>query len=525
MSPFLRPVRANSRGCCADKMSEHDFMRDECGVFGVYAPGEDVARLTFFGLFALQHRGQESAGIAVSDGERMLHRKGMGLAQNVFDEDVLSDLKGICAIGQVRYSTTGASNIRNAQPMLVEGKRGPVALAHNGNLVNAAELRAELESDGAKFESTSDSEVIVRLVARLMDSDPARFSLEEAVAEAMRCLRGAYSAVLLHRDALVGMRDPWGVRPLCVGGVNGGYVIASETCAFSVVGAKVEREIEPGEIVVIRKGEVRSMTGLEGRKGGKCTEFAASLKPAEEWPTPDSAFCIFEYVYLGRPDSVMLGRNLDVTRRRMGNILAQERPVAGDVVVPVPNTGTPGALGFAEASHIPLSTGLIKNQYIQRTFIEPDQRMREMGVRMKLSPIPDLLAGRRVVLVDDSIVRGTTTGHLVRMVRDAGAREVHLRICSPPIGYPCYYGVDTAIQEELIAYRMKVPEIREAVGADSLGYLSISGLVKAIDLPRNRLCLACLNGKYPIGLPSEVRIRRAMFETGSKAEVATGKRG
>lgn len=269
----------------------------------------------------------------------------------------------------------------------------------------------------------------------------------------------------------------------------------------------MEREIEPGEILIARNGEVRSLRGQ--RAEGRRQEAGGRGQGA------GSAFCIFEYVYLGRPDSVMLGRNLDMTRRRMGHLLSQEKPVMGDVVVPVPNTGIPAAIGYSEASRIPLSMGLIKNQYIQRTFIQPDQRMRDMGVRMKLSAIPDLLAGRRVILVDDSIVRGTTTGHLVRMVRESGAREVHLRICSPPIGYPCYYGVDTAIQEDLIAYRMKVPEIKEAVGADSLGYLSIKGLVRAIDLPRSQLCLACLNGKYPIGVPREVKIRRAKFESGA----------
>jgi len=493
-------------------MFEHDFMRDECGVFGINAPGEDVSRLTFFGLFALQHRGQESAGIAVSDGKTISLRKGMGLAQNVFDEEALAALKGTCAVGQVRYSTTGASILRNAQPMVVDSKAGRIALAHNGNLVNAEELREELEAKGQVFESTSDSEVIVRLVASFLDSHQGSGGLEEALCYALRRVRGATSAVLVHADTLVGMRDPWGIRPLCLGALtNGDTVIASETCALSVVGARAVREIEPGEIVLVRHGRVTSL---------KCQDGSAVAQPFSESPSPGAsdqagatAFCIFEYVYLGRPDSVMLGRNVDMTRRRMGNLLAQEKPVKADMVVPVPNTGFSAAIGFSEASRIPLSMGLIKNQYIQRTFIQPDQRMRDMGVRMKLSPVPDMLAGKSVVLVDDSIVRGTTTGHLVKLVRDAGAREVHLRISSPPIGYPCYYGVDTAVQQDLIAYRMTIGEIRDTFGADSLGYLCIPGLVKAIGLPRNSLCLACLNGKYPVGVPPDVKIRKAMFES------------
>ncbi|MHB0913338.1 MAG: amidophosphoribosyltransferase [Armatimonadota bacterium] len=470
-------------------MNLFDNPHEECGVFGVYAEGEDVARLSYFGLFGLQHRGQESAGIAVADGKSIRTFKDMGLVSQVFDERVLMGLRGDLAIGHTRYSTTGSSVLCNAQPVVCESKWGTIAIAHNGNLINTAELRRNLEAAGETFESTSDTEVIARIIAR---SDAA--TVEEAVAGMMGQVRGAYSLLVLTRDQLIGVRDPYGIRPLAIGRLNGShYVLSSETCALNLVGARFIREVEPGEMVVIGK-EMREVQVL---------------------PTCRHAMCVFEFIYFARPDSMMYGKTIHTVRRRMGHELAREHPVPGaHVVIPIPDTGTPAAIGFAQASRIPYGEGVIKNRYVQRTFIEPDQRMRELGVRMKFTPLTETLAGKKVVMVEDSIVRGTTTGPTIKMLRDAGATEVHVRISSPPIKFPCFYGIDMAKQSELIAARKSVDEIREHIGADSLGYLSIQGMARAIGLKRDKFCMACFDGKYPLEIPRELGVSKFALEGG-----------
>jgi len=470
----------------ADEASR--FWHDCCGVFGVQAPGQDVSRLTYFGLFALQHRGQESAGIAVSNNGDINFRKGMGLAWLVFAEEDLAALQGSAGLGHVRYSTTGSSNEANAQPIVVNSAAGPIAVAHNGNIVNAYQLRRELEKEGVVFTSSSDTEVIAQLIARHLTGD-----IVPAVEAMMERVQGAYSLGILHRGKLLAVRDPWGVRPLCLGQLptNGAYIIASESCALSVVGANLIREIEPGEIVCAEPNGYHAVQVLEAQR---------------------PAFCIFEYVYLARPDSLLMGRCVYEVRKRMGNLLAQEHPAQADVVIPVPLTGNPIALGYAEAARIPYAEGFIHNRYIHRTFIQPDQRMRDLGVRMKFNALPHVLAGRRVVMVEDSIVRGTSTRQIVRMVREAGAREVHVRIGSPPIPHPCFYGVDTPDAAQLIASHMSVEEIRREIGADSLGYLSLSNLVKACDLPRRTFCTACFSGEYHIPPPEHARLDKTILE-------------
>jgi len=468
---------------------EDEKPHEECGIFGIHAPGEDVARLTFFGLFALQHRGQESAGIAVSDGKKISVHKDMGLVTQVFDEDALARLRGHAAIGHTRYSTTGSSVLRNAQPIsccLHTGEE--IAVAHNGNLINAEELRAELESSGCTFESTNDSEVIARLVASHL-----HLGLVEAVRATMSRIRGAYSLALLADGLLIGVRDPHGVRPLCLGRLGDNHwVLASETCGLNTVGATFVRELIPGEIVVVGADGWRSFNGQ---------------------PMEGQALCMLETIYFARPDSRMYGQSLHAARRRMGAELFREHPpVDADLVIGVPDSGTPAALGFAEASGIPFGEGLVKNRYIQRTFIQPDQRMREMGVRMKLTPIREALQGKKVVMVDDSIVRGTTTGKIVRLLLDAGAREVHVRISSPPVAYPCFYGIDMATQDQLVAARHTVEEIRQRIGATTLGYLSTDGLARALSVPNDNFCLACFTGHYPIEIPAHVRVSKFAFE-------------
>ncbi|MBI2301158.1 MAG: amidophosphoribosyltransferase [Armatimonadetes bacterium] len=457
-------------------------MRHECGVFGVYAPGHDVARLTYFGLFTLQHRGQESAGIAVSDGHEVVIHKQMGLVNQIFNEVTLSRLRGHLAVGHVRYSTTGSSVLRNAQPILIGDHECSIAVAHNGNLVNSQELRAQLERRGVVFHATSDTEIIAHLLHREL---AYHATLEEAVTTTMSQLRGAYSLAVLTEHELVAARDPYGLHPLCVGRLNGtGYVVASETCALNAVGARLVRDVEPGEVAVIDANGLRWFQAV---------------------PSERKAMCIFETIYFARPDSQIYNRTLHGARRHMGEQLAIEHPAEADVVIPVPDTGIPGAIGYAAVSHIPFDTGLVKSRYIQRTFIQPDQRQREMGARLKYTPIPETIAGRRVVVVDDSIVRGTTTGKLIHLIREAGAREVHLRIFSPPIKWPCFYGIDMARRDELIAATHTIEEIREHVGADSLGYLSIAGLAKALDVSAKHFCWACLTGRYPIPVPSHLR--------------------
>jgi amidophosphoribosyltransferase len=448
-----------------------------CGVFGIRAPERDVARVTFFGLFALQHRGQESAGIAVSDRGRLTVLRDMGLVTQVFDEQKLRGLRGDAAIGHTRYSTTGSTHWANAQPLIQRGRGRTVALGHNGNLVNAAELRAELADDGITSTTTSDTEVIAALIAN--DAGP----LEDAVAGAMARLEGAFSVVALAHDKLIGFRDGFGFRPLCLGrSEDGDWILASETCALDLVGATLEREIEPGELVLIDD------------KGVHSRQVAQS--------GPGRALCIAEFFYLARPDSRLAGIETHSARIRMGERLAEEAPVEADLVMPVPDSGTPAAIGFSRASGIPFSEGVIKNRYVGRTFIQPDQQLREQGVKLKFNPLAEV-AGKRVVAIDDSIIRGTTTRKIVRMLFDAGAAEVHVRVSAPPIVSQCYYGMDFAEEDELIAAARSVEEVCEHIGATSLAYLSLEGLTEATRRPESELCRACLTRDYPTDVPRE----------------------
>jgi amidophosphoribosyltransferase len=456
-----------------------------CGVFGIRAPDRDVARLTSFALHALQHRGQESAGIAVSDRGRLTVLRELGLVTQAFTEERLHGLRGGLAIGHTRYSTTGSSHWQNAQPLLQHGRAHTVALGHNGNLVNAGELREELEAAGVRLASTSDTE----LIAALIGSDAA--PLEDAVAAAMTRLEGAFSVTALAEGKLLAFRDPHGFRPLCLGRLGDDWVVASETCALDLLGARFEREVEPGELVVIDEDGLRSVQ---------------AVAPADE-----GALCIFEFFYLARPDSRLEDVEVHGARVRMGERLAAEAPVDADLVLPIPDSGTPAAIGFARASGIPFSEGLIKNRYVGRTFIQPDQGLRQQGVRLKFNPL-DELAGKRVVVVDDSIVRGNTTQQLVAMLFDTGATEVHVRISSPPIVGPCFYGIDFADESELIAAGRTVEEIRRHIGATSLAYLSLEGLQEATLRPTSSLCRACLTGEYPTRIPAGRRLAKLRFE-------------
>lgn len=454
-----------------------DSLKEACGIFGIYAPGEDVARLTFFALYTLQHRGQESTGIASTDGRDIFLHTDMGLVSQVYDEATLGKLRGNMAIGHNRYSTTGSSRIANAQPILVKSPAGEIALGHNGNIINARYLRLQLEEQGYSFATSTDSEIIAYLIA----SAPGHTWMER-VQYAMKRLQGAYCLVILTHDSVIGVRDPLGVRPLCLGRINGGWALSSESCALEHLGAQFIREVEPGEIVIIdRQGVQNSRNGL-GRR----------------------AICAFEYIYFARPDSVINERLLYLARQEMGMQLAQEHPVAADLIIAVPDSATPAGIGYAQESGIPFSEGLIKNRYVGRTFIQPDQRLRDIGVQLKFNPLPEVLRGKRLVVVDDSIVRGTTTPRVVKLLREAGAKEVHMRICAPPIRHPCFFGVDMATRWELIASRMSVPEIAESIGADSLGYLSLEGLIQSIGLARDNFCLACFTGDYPIPVQLEM---------------------
>jgi amidophosphoribosyltransferase len=451
-----------------------ESLHEACGIFGIYGPGEDVARLTFFGLYALQHRGQESAGIATADGERLYVYRDMGLVSQVFTEEHLEGLRGHIAVGHTRYSTTGASRLENAQPIVVESDVGPLAVAHNGNLVNTPELLTELERRGQEQRATTtDSELIALLAASEAGTDwPTR------IRAIVPLLQGAFSLVMISPTQLIGLRDPLGVRPLVLGRLDRGWVIASETCALDTIGATTLRDIEPGEMVVIDAQGVR-------------TEQVATVTRR--------ALCVFEFIYFARPDSLIDQREVYLARERMGRALAREHPVEADVVIAVPDASVPAAIGYARESGIPFHEGLIKNRYIGRTFIQPDQRLRERGVQLKFNPLRHVLEGQRVVVVDDSIVRGTTTPRVISMLRKAGAREVHMRISAPPMRHPCYLGVDTARREELIAAQIEdVAEIGRAIGADSLGYLSLEGLLWAVGLPADRLCSACFTGDYPL---------------------------
>ena len=438
-----------------------------------------MARLTYLALFALQHRGQESSGIATSDGSRIWLHKGMGLASGVFDEHALSHLPGSIAVGHNRYSTTGSSRAINSQPIIVNGSLGEIAIVHNGNLVNTRDLRNELLEQGFEFSSTTDSEVIINLIIASQGA-----TWQDKIAFAMGRLRGSYSTVILAYDKVIAFRDPLGVRPLSLGSLNGcGWIVASETCALDHIGAQFVREVNPGEIVVIDQDGITGIQGLESQR---------------------RALCVFEYIYFARPDSVINGRLLYQAREAMGKALAQEFPVDADMVIGIPDSATIAGIGYAQKSRIPFSEGLVKNRYVGRTFIQPDQRSRDLGVRRKFNPLPEVLKGKRLVVVDDSIVRGSTTPHVISLLRKAGAKEIHLRVCAPPICFPCFFGVDMATRRELIASQKTVPEIKDFVGADTLGYLSLDGLIESIGLPKEILCLACLTGDYPIPVQLEM---------------------
>ncbi len=458
-------------------------MHESCGIFGVYGPGIDVSRLTFFALYALQHRGQESAGIATTDGKKIDLHTSTGLVAQAFDEDDLSHLQGHIAIGHTRYSTTGSSQACNAQPIIAEAASS-IALGHNGNITNARFLRDELSQLGHAFTTTTDSEVIAKLII----SAPEK-KLTNRIRYAMRRLQGAYSLVILTKDSLVGVRDPMGVRPLCLGAVDSGWAIASESCAFDHIGAEFVREVEPGEIMVIGEDGIDSFKEKSNRK----------------------AICIFEYIYFARPDSTIEGKLLYPARQAMGRILAREHPVNADLVMGVPDSATAAGIGYANASGIPYCEGLLKNRYVGRTFIEPDQRLRDVGVALKFNPLSQIIADKRLVVVDDSIVRGTTTPRVINLLRQAGAKEVHMRICAPPIRFPCFFGVDMATRWELLAAQKTVPEIRELIGADSLGYISIEGLIESVALPKENFCLACFTGEYPI--PVQLEMDKLALET------------
>lgn len=467
---------------------QHDKPEEACGVFGVVAPGREVSRLTFFALFALQHRGQESAGIAVSDNGHLTAIKDMGLVSQVFKEETLKSLSGQAAIGHVRYSTTGSTRWANAQPVCLARNSHTLALAHNGNIVNTSELREAMGPLGVKLSSTSDSELLAAMIANHPADD-----LREAVADTMPKIKGAFSVVILSRGKVVGFRDPWGVRPLCIGKLeDGNYALASESCALDIIGAEFVQEVQPGQMAVIKEGslELRQVIEPAGRQG----------------------FCIFEYIYFARPDSNIGGINVSQARNRMGEELARESMVEADMVIPLPDTGTPAAIGFARASGIPYGEGLIKNRYVGRTFIQPDQNLRQHGIRVKLNPLAEAIRGKRLVVVDDSIVRGNTTHKIVKMLYDSGAKEVHLRISSPPITHPCFYGIDTSTSTELIASSMSVDQIRSQVGADSLAYISLEGLQRALGRPAESYCRACFTGRYPIEVPSTAKLSKHRFE-------------
>ena len=452
---------------------EDDHFHDHCGVFGIYGR-EGAAKLTYLGLYALQHRGQESAGIASTDGVELHAHKALGHVQDIFTPSVIAQLPGGAAIGHTRYSTAGDTSVMNAQPVVIDCNKGKIALAHNGNLTNAIEVRRRLEHRGSIFQTTSDTEVIVHLIAR-----SAARNLSGAIADALNQVEGAYSLLLLTRDEMYAIRDPRGFRPLCIGRIDGAWAAASETCAFDLIDAEYVREVEPGEMVRISRGGVESI------------RFA---------PEKAHQYCIFEHVYFSRPDSLVFSRPVNESRERLGRLLAREDPVEADLVTPVPDSGVPAAIGYAAGSGIPFRMALIRNHYVGRTFIEPDQAIRDFGVKLKLNPVRRMLEGKRVVLVDDSIVRGTTSRKIVRLVREAGAVEVHVRISCPPTISPCYYGVDTPRREELIAANQSVEEIRQFLGADSLGYLSLDSLRAAVDDNDGKFCTSCYTGSYPTEL-------------------------
>jgi amidophosphoribosyltransferase len=453
-----------------------DTFKDECGVFGVYGHPE-ASKLAYLGLYALQHRGQESAGIAAADGTKVRAWRGMGYVADVFTQQTLADLAGPMAIGHVRYSTAGESRLANAQPILIECVHGQIAVCHNGNLVNEAELRHDLVSRGSIFQTSSDTEVFLHLYAR----SKAR-TVDEAIVESVSQAQGAFSLAFLTKDRLVVARDPHGFRPLALGRLEGGWVVCSETCAMDLIGATYEREVEPGEVLII---------GPDGPR---------SVKP---FPSAPHSHCIFEHVYFARPDSLVFGESVNEVRTNLGRALALEAPVSADVVVPVPDSGVCAAVGYSAASGIPMQMGLIRNHYVGRTFIEPTQAIRHFGVKVKLNPVRSILEGRRVVLIDDSIVRGTTSRKIVGMIKAAGAREVHVRISCPPIVSPCFYGIDTPRRADLIAATHTIDEVRRYIDADSLQYLSLDGLLSAVQSRRDRYCTSCYTGQYPVPFPRD----------------------
>jgi amidophosphoribosyltransferase len=455
------------------------MFHEECGIFGVTG-NREAAHLTYLGLYALQHRGQESAGIVTWDGETAFQHRAMGLASQVFDEETLDRLPGTVALGHVRYSTTGQSRLMNAQPILVRFRGGSLAAAHNGNLVDSERLRASLEARGSIFRTTTDTETILHLVARAHSANgtPGVDDIPSVLQTALEGVQGAYSILFMIDGRMAAVRDPRGYRPLCYGRLrSGGWAVASESCGLDIVNATFEREVEPGEIVVFDGDDVTSM------------RFAPENEPR--------SFCIFEYIYFSRPDSVIAGASVEGVRRALGRRLASEQPADADIVISVPDSSNSAALGYSEASSIPLEFGLIRNHYIGRTFIHPRQSLRDLKVRIKYNPVRETLAGKRVVVVDDSIVRGTTSRKLMRMIRDAGAREVHLRVASPPIRFSCFYGIDTPTREELVASSSEVSEIADFIGVDSLGYLSLEGLLDSVPPPRGGYCVACFDGSYP----------------------------
>lgn len=489
-----RPVARGDGQLTHDLLPGEKGPQDACGVFGVWAPGEDVAKLTYFGLYALQHRGQESAGIATGDGEKILVYKDMGLVSQVFDETALSSLRGHIAIGHTRYSTTGGSTWENAQPTLGGTGQQTLALAHNGNLINTVELRALVDEHFGASRVTGElargNTSDTALVTTLITADPDR-SPEDAALELLPKLRGAFCFVFMSETTLYAARDPWGVRPLALGRLERGWVVASETAALQTIGASVVREIEPGELIAIDENGLRS----------------------HKFATPQPKGCVFEYVYLARPDAVIRGRVVHEARVEMGRALAREHPVEADLVIGVPESGVPAAVGYSQESGIPFGQGFVKNAYVGRTFIQPSQTLRQLGIRLKLNPLEHTIRGKRLVVVDDSIVRGNTQRAQIRMLREAGAAEIHIRISSPPVKWPCFYGIDFATRAELIATGLGVEEIRASIGADSLGYISEDGMIGATGQQADQLCSACFTGRYPIELPEDGHTGKHVLET------------
>jgi amidophosphoribosyltransferase len=499
---------ARGDGRLSDELDPQDLgPQDACGVFGVWAPGEEVAKLTYFGLYALQHRGQESAGIAVSNGSQILVYKDMGLVSQAFDEATLASLRGHIAIGHCRYSTTGSSVWANAKPTFRSTATGSIALGHNGNLTNTSELAASLNGEGdldlgldaevdhakanAKHGASSDTDILTSMLAGYPD-----LTIEQAAAKILPKVKGAYSLIFMDENTLYAARDPQGIRPLVLGRLERGWVVASETAALDIVGASFIREVEPGEIVAIDADGLRS------------TKFAE----------PDPKGCLFEFVYLARPDTQISGQRIYSTRVEIGRKLAKEHPAEADLVIATPESGTPGAIGYAEASGIPYGSGLVKNAYVGRTFIQPSQTIRQLGIRLKLNPLREVIEGKRLVVVDDTIVRGNTQRAVIRMLREAGAKEIHVRITAPPVKWPCFYGIDFASRAELIANGLNTDEICRSLGADSLGYISLDGLVEATTVPMDRLCRACFDGVYPVALPEPEQLGKHLLEEPARTD-------